>query len=222
MATFGLLAVIWGCARLRESAVPFAVAAYITAAYWFTASTSFANPAVTLARSASDTFAGIRPLDVPAFIAAQLVGAAAATALFAWLVPVARGRRLAPPPTARARVERGRPERGPGASAPRRHYGWVIVATLCVTETITWGIIFYGFPVFLSAMEEDLGASRVVVTGAFSLGLGVAALAGIPVGRWLDRRGARLLMTWAPVSPPSLTFLWSLVETPAALYAVWL
>jgi glycerol uptake facilitator-like aquaporin len=87
VATFGLLAVIWGCARLRSQAVPFAVAAYITAAYWFTASTSFANPAVTLARSASDTFAGIRPLDAPAFIIAQLAGAAAATALFRWLVP---------------------------------------------------------------------------------------------------------------------------------------
>ena len=63
----------------------------------------------------------------------------------------------------------GRPaEREPGASAPRRHYGWVIVATLSVTETITWGIIFYGFPVFLRAMEGELGASRVVVTGAFS------------------------------------------------------
>jgi L-amino acid N-acyltransferase YncA/glycerol uptake facilitator-like aquaporin len=87
VATFGLLAVIWGCARLRASAVPFAVAAYITAAYWFTASTSFANPAVTLARSATDTFAGIRPIDAPAFIGAQLLGAAAATALFQWLVP---------------------------------------------------------------------------------------------------------------------------------------
>jgi glycerol uptake facilitator-like aquaporin len=87
VATFGLLAVIWGCARLRSSAVPFAVAAYITAAYWFTASTSFANPAVTLARSATDTFAGIRPADAPAFIIAQLLGAAAATGLFRWLVP---------------------------------------------------------------------------------------------------------------------------------------
>jgi glycerol uptake facilitator-like aquaporin len=87
VATFGLLAVIWGCARLRSAAVPFAVAAYITAAYWFTASTSFANPAVTLARSLSDTFAGIRPADVPGFVAAQLLGAAAATALFRWLVP---------------------------------------------------------------------------------------------------------------------------------------
>ncbi len=87
VATFGLLSVIWGCARLRSQAAPFAVAAYIMAAYWFTSSTSFANPAVTLARSATDTFAGIRPVDAPGFIAAQLAGAAAATALFRWLVP---------------------------------------------------------------------------------------------------------------------------------------
>lgn len=87
VATFGLLSIIWGCARLRSSAVPFAVGAYITAAYWFTASTSFANPAVTLARSASDTFAGIRPGDTPLFIGAQLLGAIAATSLFKWLVP---------------------------------------------------------------------------------------------------------------------------------------
>ena len=79
-------AVIWACARLRSSAVPFAVGAYITGAYWFTASTSFANPAVTLARSASDTFAGIRPADAPGFIVAQLLGAAAATLLFRWLL----------------------------------------------------------------------------------------------------------------------------------------
>ncbi len=88
VATFGLLSVIWGCARLRPATlVPFAVGAYITAAYWFTASTSFANPAVTLARSLSDTFAGIRPLDVPPFVLAQLLGATAATALFRWLSP---------------------------------------------------------------------------------------------------------------------------------------
>ncbi|HTQ44994.1 MAG TPA: MIP/aquaporin family protein [Polyangiaceae bacterium] len=87
VATFGLLAVIWGCARRRAGAVPFAVGAYITAAYWFTSSTSFANPAVTLARAASNTFAGIRPLDVPGFVIAQLLGAAAATATFRWLVP---------------------------------------------------------------------------------------------------------------------------------------
>src|SRR6202047_4077756 len=87
IATFGLLSVIWGCSRLRSSAVPFAVGTYITAAYWFTASTSFANPAVTLARAATATFSGIRPADVPSFIAAQLFGAAGATALFRWLVP---------------------------------------------------------------------------------------------------------------------------------------
>jgi glycerol uptake facilitator-like aquaporin len=87
VATFGLLSIIWGCSRLRPSAVPFAVGAYITAGYWFTSSTSFANPAVTLARSASDTFAGIRPEDAPGFIAAQLAGAMAATLLFRWLVP---------------------------------------------------------------------------------------------------------------------------------------
>ena len=88
VATFGLLSVIWGCSRMRSSlAVAFAVGAYITAAYWFTASTSFANPAVTVARALTDTFAGIRPADVPGFVAAQLVGAAAATGLFRWLVP---------------------------------------------------------------------------------------------------------------------------------------
>jgi glycerol uptake facilitator-like aquaporin len=86
VATFGLMAVICSCSRLRSGAVPFAVAAYITAAYWFTASTSFANPAVTLARSLSDTFAGIRPADAPLFIAAQIAGTLAATALFAWLL----------------------------------------------------------------------------------------------------------------------------------------
>jgi glycerol uptake facilitator-like aquaporin len=87
VATFGLLSVAWGCSRRRPAAIPFAVGAYIAAAYWFTASTSFANPAVTLARSASDTFAGIRFQDTPGFIAAQLAGALAATALFRWLVP---------------------------------------------------------------------------------------------------------------------------------------
>jgi glycerol uptake facilitator-like aquaporin len=88
VATFGLLAVIWGCSRTRPNAVPFAVGAYITAAYWFTASTSFANPAVTLARALTNTFAGIRPADVAGFIAAQFAGTLAATLLFQWLVPV--------------------------------------------------------------------------------------------------------------------------------------
>jgi glycerol uptake facilitator-like aquaporin len=89
VATFGLIGVIIGCSRSRPAVTPFAVAAYIIAAYWFTSSTSFANPAVTLARSASDTFAGIRPGDAPGFIAAQLLGAGAATLVFCWLYPPA-------------------------------------------------------------------------------------------------------------------------------------
>jgi glycerol uptake facilitator-like aquaporin len=87
VATFGLLAVIWSCSRRRTAVVPFAVGAYITAAYWFTSSTSFANPAVTLARTLTNTFTGIRPVDVLPFVAAQVVGATAATVLFRWLVP---------------------------------------------------------------------------------------------------------------------------------------
>jgi len=87
VATFGLLAVIWGCVRRRPAATPFAVGAYITAAYWFTSSTSFANPAVTLARCLTDTFSGIRPSDALPFMAAQLMGALSATALFRWLTP---------------------------------------------------------------------------------------------------------------------------------------
>jgi len=90
VATFGLLATIWGCVRSRASTTPYAVAAYIVGAYWFTPSTSFANPAVTIARSLTDTFAGIRPLDVPLFIIAQLLGAFAATALFAYLLPISK------------------------------------------------------------------------------------------------------------------------------------
>ena len=94
IATFGLIAVIWGVSRTRSTATPFAVGAYITAAYWFTASTSFANPAVTIGRALSDTFAGIRPQDVPGFILAQIGGGFAATLLFRWFrtesQPVAR------------------------------------------------------------------------------------------------------------------------------------
>ncbi len=87
IATFGLLFVILACSRTRPSAVPWAVGTYIAAAYWFTASTSFANPVVTIARTASDTFAGIRPNDAVGFAAAQLAGAASATLLARWLMP---------------------------------------------------------------------------------------------------------------------------------------
>ena len=85
VATFGLLITILGCVRFRPDAIAFAVGLYITSAYWFTASTSFANPAVTIARSLSDTFAGIAPSDVPGFIVAQILGALAAAALGGWL-----------------------------------------------------------------------------------------------------------------------------------------
>ncbi len=85
VATFGLLLTILGCVRFKPDAIPVAVGLYITSAYWFTASTSFANPAVTIARSLSDTFAGIAPADVPAFIVAQILGAVAASLLAAWL-----------------------------------------------------------------------------------------------------------------------------------------
>ena len=85
VATFGLLMVIWGCVRGRLAAAPYAIAAYVTAGYWFTASTCFANPAVTLARAASNTFAGIRPDDTPAFIVAQLLGTLVATIVMRWL-----------------------------------------------------------------------------------------------------------------------------------------
>ena len=87
VATFGLLLTIFGCVRFRPNAVAYAVGLYISAGYWFTASTSFANPAVTIGRTLTDTFSGIRPVDAPAFIAAQIVGAGLATVLFAWLAP---------------------------------------------------------------------------------------------------------------------------------------
>ncbi|HXD96503.1 MAG TPA: MFS transporter [Candidatus Acidoferrum sp.] len=101
------------------------------------------------------------------------------------------------------------------------YYGWVIVAAVSITETVTWGIIYYGFPVFLRPMEQDLGASRVAVTAAFSVGLGVAALAALPVGRWIDRHGGRGLMTVGSCLATVLTFAWARVESLPALYAVW-
>jgi glycerol uptake facilitator-like aquaporin len=92
VATFGLIAVIWSGSRHHPTRTPAMVAAYIVSAYWFTASTSFANPAVTLARALTDSFAGIRPIDVPGFILAQLLGAIAATLLMRRLVPDATGK----------------------------------------------------------------------------------------------------------------------------------
>ena len=103
----------------------------------------------------------------------------------------------------------------------RLHYGWIVVATLSVTETVSWGIVYYGFPVFLRSMEEDLHASRVAITGAFSVGLAVSALAAVPVGRWLDRHGPRALMTAGSCLATLLMVAWSRVETLGAFYAIW-
>ena len=108
MATFGLLVVIWGVGHARPQAAPFAVGAYITAGYWFTASTAFANPAVTLARSLTNTFSGIRPIDVPGFIGAQFAGAIVATVLFRWLLRVPKHHGRVPEASYKEMVSRGK------------------------------------------------------------------------------------------------------------------
>ena len=97
----------------------------------------------------------------------------------------------------------------------------MIVGALSITETITWGIVYYGFAVFLTPMERDLGFSRVVLTGAFSVGLLTSALVGLPVGRWIDRHGARSLMTVGSCAAVALMLAWSRVESLFALYVVW-
>jgi len=103
----------------------------------------------------------------------------------------------------------------------RLYYGWVVVAALSLTEVVSWGILYYGFPVLLRPMEADLGWSRVEITGAFSVGMGVAALAALPVGRWIDRHGARALMTMGSCLGTALLLVWSRVESLPAFYAVW-
>ena len=105
--------------------------------------------------------------------------------------------------------------------APALSYGWTVVATLCVTEIVSWGIMYYGFPVFLASMEADLGGSRVAITGAFTVGMAVAALAALPVGRWLDRRGPWGLMTLGSCLGTALVIAWSQVSSVGGLYAVW-
>jgi MFS family permease len=101
------------------------------------------------------------------------------------------------------------------------YFGWIVVAALCITETVTWGIVYYGFPVMLRPMEAELGYSRVEITGAFSVGMGLAALIGLPVGRWIDRHGARGLMTLGSCLGTLLVLAWSRVDSLPALYAVW-
>jgi MFS family permease len=101
------------------------------------------------------------------------------------------------------------------------YYGWVLVVTLGVTETISWGILYYAFTVYLAPMEVELGWSRGDMTGAFSLALLLAGLAAIPVGRWLDRHGPRLLMTVGSISATLLVVAWSRVATLPQLYLIW-
>ncbi len=113
-------------------------------------------------------------------------------------------------------------------SAPRHrwrrglYYGWYIVAALAVTETISWGILYYGFAVFLTPMERELGWSRPSVTGAFSLALLISGLAAPLVGRWLDRNGPRLLMTAGSIAATMLVLAWSRVASLTAFYAIWM
>jgi len=105
--------------------------------------------------------------------------------------------------------------------SPRVYYGWVLVATLGVTETISWGVLYYAFSVVLTPMERDLGWSRATVTGAFSLALVVSGLAAAPVGRWLDGHGARGLMTVGSIAGAVLTVAWANVGDPLSFYVVW-
>jgi MFS family permease len=101
------------------------------------------------------------------------------------------------------------------------YYGWVLVVTLGVTETISWGVLYYAFAVYLAPMQAELGWSRGDMTGAFSLALLLAGLTAVPVGRWLDRHGPRLLMTVGSVAATLLVLAWSSVSSLEQLYLVW-
>ncbi|MCC6176247.1 MAG: MFS transporter [Chloroflexi bacterium] len=103
----------------------------------------------------------------------------------------------------------------------RIFYGWWLVLVLGITETITWGILYYGFTVLLPPMEADLGWSRGEMSGAFSLGVLLSGVCAAPVGRWLDRHGPRALMTAGAIAGPLLLVAWSRVESLPQLYAVW-
>jgi MFS family permease len=103
----------------------------------------------------------------------------------------------------------------------RKRYGWIVVATLAITETVSWGVLYYTFSVIVTPMERELGWTRTETSGAFSLALGTAALAAIPVGRWLDLRGPRLLMSGASAIGILLIAAWSNVRDLVALYLVW-
>ena len=109
----------------------------------------------------------------------------------------------------------------PPAARPRLYYGWVLVAVLAVTETVSYGVLQYAFPVFLAPMQAELGWSRTAMTGAFSLASLVSGFAAIPAGRWVDRHGARGLMTAGSVASALLLLAWAAVDGLAAFYAIW-
>ncbi|MBV9354806.1 MAG: MFS transporter, partial [Chloroflexi bacterium] len=100
-------------------------------------------------------------------------------------------------------------------------YGWLLVGGLGVTEVISWGVLYYAFGVFLTPMEQELGWSRGATTGAFSLALVLSAIAAIPVGRWLDRHGARLLMSLGSCLAVLLVLAWATATTLPAFYLIW-
>ncbi|HEV2128919.1 MAG TPA: MFS transporter [Thermomicrobiales bacterium] len=108
-----------------------------------------------------------------------------------------------------------------GSLSRHLYYGWVQVLTLSVTETISWGILYYAFSVFILPMEADLGWTRSQITGAFSLALIVSGIAGIPIGRWLDRHGPRALMTAGSVAATLLVLVWSQVGNLTTWYLLW-
>jgi MFS family permease len=102
-----------------------------------------------------------------------------------------------------------------------RYYGWYIAATLAITETISWGIIYYAFSVFITPMEAELGWSRTEMTGAFSLALLIAGGMAFPIGSWIDRHGARQLMTFGSIAASLLVLAWSQVQDLSTLYLIW-
>ena len=107
-------------------------------------------------------------------------------------------------------------------SPTKRYYGWTIVITLAITETISWGIIYYAFSVFLQPMEADTGWSRAELTGAYSLGLLVMGFMAYPVGTWVDKHGARFLMTIGSVLASLLMIAWSQVTNLTTFYVLWM
>jgi MFS family permease len=107
------------------------------------------------------------------------------------------------------------------AGLRRVYYGWVLVLILALTETTSWGILYYAFTVFLTPMQEELGWSRAAMTGAFSLALLLSGLAGIPIGRWLDRHGTRLLMTLGSCAATLLVLAWAGVHSLTMFYLIW-